>query len=133
MGWKVWCFLQVKIPIFNLIREALSDEMKVLEVGTASGLVARAVADKVQSVHAIDFSEETIKQAQALTTADNITFSVQARLTKQAERICSEVSHEVVYNRQLFLRVARGRYILHPNIKVKHQDQWHNVYNDVAY
>ncbi len=63
--------------MYALMRESLSNDMKVLEIGTASGLMARAVADKVQSVHAIDFSEEMIKQAQAITTANNIVFSVQ--------------------------------------------------------
>ncbi len=45
----------------------------------------------------------------------------------------NEVSRDGAYNRQLFLRVARGRYILHPDIKVKHQDQWYDVYNDIEY
>ncbi len=74
---KIFQNQKVYATMYSLMREALSKEMKVLEVGTASGLVARAVADTVQSVDAVDFSEAMIKQAKTLTTADNITFSVQ--------------------------------------------------------
>ncbi len=63
--------------MYSLMRAALNKDMKVLEIGTASGLVARAVSDTVKEVHAIDFSQEMIANAQKLTAQQNIFFSVQ--------------------------------------------------------
>ncbi len=62
--------------MYDLMREALNKDMKVLEIGTASGLVARAVSNKVKEVYAIDFSKEIIKKAKEISKEKNIYFSV---------------------------------------------------------
>ncbi len=63
------------IPMYEFIREPLTDNMQVLEVGTGTGLVAREIADKVKSVEATDFSEEMIAQAKNIEHSSNIIFS----------------------------------------------------------
>ncbi len=63
--------------MYSLMRESVQKEMKVLDVGTASGLVARAIADRTKEVHGIDFSKEMIAKAKELTKEENIYFSVQ--------------------------------------------------------
>jgi len=40
----------------------------------------------------------------------------------------NELSREGPYNRQLFLRVERGHYILNPDLEVKVDDVWVNIY-----
>ncbi len=63
--------------MYSLMRESMLPDMRVLEIGTASGLVARAVADKVREVQAIDYSEKMIAKARVMTERENIHFSVQ--------------------------------------------------------
>ncbi len=64
--------------LFALIRQRLTSDMTILEIGTSSGLIARAVADKVKTVYAVDISEAMIKKAKSLTTQSNIDYSVQS-------------------------------------------------------
>jgi hypothetical protein len=33
------------------------------------------------------------------------------------------------YNRKLFVRIERGRYIINPNLEIAIQDDWVNVYD----
>ncbi len=40
----------------------------------------------------------------------------------------NEVSRQGPYNRQLFLRVATGYYLPHPELSIRIGDEWHNVY-----
>ncbi|MBS9780123.1 MAG: AAA family ATPase [Moraxellaceae bacterium] len=40
----------------------------------------------------------------------------------------NEVSRNDPYNRQLFLRIATGKYIIHPEISIKVQGEWRNIY-----
>ncbi len=63
--------------IYTLINTSLIKNMNILDVGCASGLVARKIAGKVNKVYAIDFSEEMIKKAKEITKEKNIDFSVQ--------------------------------------------------------
>ncbi|MDO9139446.1 MAG: ankyrin repeat domain-containing protein, partial [Methylobacter sp.] len=41
----------------------------------------------------------------------------------------NEVSKEDKYNRKLFYRVIRGAYILNPNLAIKVEDEWVNIYD----
>ncbi len=61
--------------MYAFIKEPLKSNMQVLEVGTGTGLVAREIAEKVQSVEATDFSEKMIAQANNIEHASNINFS----------------------------------------------------------
>ncbi|PID31069.1 MAG: hypothetical protein CR982_00440 [Candidatus Cloacimonadota bacterium] len=63
--------------IYSLIRESVNKEMKVLEVGTATGMIARAISPKVKEVFAIDFSDKMIVKAKEITKEKNIFFSIQ--------------------------------------------------------
>ncbi|PID28050.1 MAG: methyltransferase type 11 [Candidatus Cloacimonadota bacterium] len=62
--------------MYALMRENLNKNMKVLEIGTASGITARAVSDKVKDVSAVDFSEKMIEKAKSITEEKNISFAV---------------------------------------------------------
>lgn len=61
--------------MYEFIKEPLTSNMHVLEVGTGTGLVAQKVADKVKSIEATDFSDEMINIAQKTTHSPNIHFS----------------------------------------------------------
>ncbi|PID62366.1 MAG: methyltransferase type 11 [Ignavibacteriae bacterium] len=61
--------------MYEFIKDALTNDMYVLEVGTGTGLVAREIADQVQKVEATDFSEEMIARAKNIGHASNIKFS----------------------------------------------------------
>lgn len=39
----------------------------------------------------------------------------------------NEVSRQDSYNRQLFQRIKRGHYILHPELQIKIADEWHQL------
>ncbi len=65
---------QYKI-MYDFIREPLTNNMHVLEVGTGTGLVAREIANKVKNVEATDFSDEMIAQAKSIEHSANIHFS----------------------------------------------------------
>ncbi len=61
--------------IYEFIKESLTKDMKVLEVGTGTGLVAREIADHVERIEATDFSEEMIDTAKSDKYPANINFS----------------------------------------------------------
>ncbi len=63
--------------MYSLIRESLTKDLKVLEIGTASGMIARAISGKAKEIQAIDFSEKMIAKAKEITKEKNIIFSVQ--------------------------------------------------------
>ncbi len=63
--------------MYSLMRDALTKDMDVLDVGTASGMVPRAIADTVNAVYAIDFSADMITNAREITQTPNISYSVQ--------------------------------------------------------
>ncbi len=63
--------------MYALIREVLTKDMTTLEVGCASGLVARAISNEVKKVYAIDISKKMIKKAKEINREANIHFSVQ--------------------------------------------------------
>ncbi len=71
--------------MYSLMRNSLNEENSVLELGTASGLVARAISDKVKEVYAIDYSNEMIEKAKELTSETNIFYSVQDSMSLQFE------------------------------------------------
>lgn len=63
----------------KLMEQELSLSSKVLEVGTGTGLISFAIADKVKSITAIDYSPEMIKIANSKlkgTDVYNIEFKV---------------------------------------------------------
>ncbi len=61
--------------MYQFIKDSLSKDMHALEVGTGTGLVARQIADKIETLEATDFSEEMITVAQNTTHPSNIHFS----------------------------------------------------------
>lgn len=67
----------------KLIRQELARNSRVLEIGTGTGLISFAIADKVESIIAIDSASEMIKIANAKldnTAFDNIEFKVSSAL-----------------------------------------------------
>ncbi len=61
--------------MYTFIKAPLGSEMDVLEVGTATGLVAREICDTVHQVYATDYSEKMIDKAQTIHHKSNIKFS----------------------------------------------------------
>ncbi|EDN68882.1 conserved hypothetical protein [Beggiatoa sp. PS] len=41
----------------------------------------------------------------------------------------NETNRDDKYNRRLFLRVKRGYYVINPNLSVRIEDEWHNIYD----
>ncbi len=63
----------------ELMVKELSKDSKVLEIGTGTGLISFAIADKVKSIVAIDFAPEMIevaKEKQINSSSNNIEFKV---------------------------------------------------------
>ncbi|MPM16835.1 Ubiquinone/menaquinone biosynthesis C-methyltransferase UbiE [bioreactor metagenome] len=63
--------------MYRLISEALTEDMKVLEIATGTGLIAVNIADSVQSIEATDFSPKMIETAMKKRAPDNVHFSVE--------------------------------------------------------
>lgn len=63
--------------MYRLMSEALTKEMKVLEIATGTGLIAVNIADFVQSIVATDFSPKMIETAMRKNAPDNVSFSVE--------------------------------------------------------
>ncbi len=63
--------------MYVLMKKALKEDMKVLEIGTASGIVAREISSSVEHVYAIDYAPDMIEKAKELTTEDNVLYFVQ--------------------------------------------------------
>ncbi len=63
--------------MYSLISEALTKEMKVLEIATGTGLIAVNIADSVQSIVATDFSSKMIEVAMKKRAPDNVHFSLE--------------------------------------------------------
>jgi Methylase involved in ubiquinone/menaquinone biosynthesis len=63
--------------MYTLIRARLTSHMNVLELATGTGLIAMAIADKVSSVEATDFSPQMISEAKKKNAPENVNFSVQ--------------------------------------------------------
>jgi hypothetical protein len=40
----------------------------------------------------------------------------------------NEINRDDKYNRQLFLRIKRGYYVINPNLSVRLEGEWHNIY-----
>ena len=62
--------------MIDRIRSLLTPDMKVLELATATGIIALRVADCCKQVEATDFSEEMIKAASSKEKPENVSFSV---------------------------------------------------------
>ncbi len=62
--------------MYELMKENLNKDMSVLELGTATGIIAREISSSVKEVHAIDYSEEMIKKAKELTNQTNISYYI---------------------------------------------------------
>jgi len=41
----------------------------------------------------------------------------------------NEINRQDPYNRKLFVRIERGRYIINPNLEIAIQDNWVNIYD----
>ena len=65
------------LEMYRLISEALTKDMKVLEIATGTGLIAANVANSVESITAIDFSPKMIETAKKKGAPDNVHFSVE--------------------------------------------------------
>lgn len=61
--------------MYGFIRSAVSADMRVLEVGTGTGMIAREIADNVKWVQATDFSPQMIEKAKSIEHSKNIEFS----------------------------------------------------------
>ncbi len=61
--------------MYEFIEEPLTKDMQVLEVGTATGLVAKRISNQVKSIEATDYSEKMIETAKKSEYASNINFS----------------------------------------------------------
>lgn len=62
--------------MIDRIRSLLTPDMNVLELATATGIIALRVADCCKQIEATDFSEEMIKVANSKEKPSNISFSV---------------------------------------------------------
>ncbi len=71
--------------LYALIKKELKPDMTLLEAGTGSGMIARAVSGHVQSVFAIDYAPAMIARAKELSLQSNIIFSVQDSTDLQFE------------------------------------------------
>jgi len=63
--------------MYLLIRARLTTNMHILELATGTGLISIAIADKVSSVEATDFSPQMIAEAKKKKIPRNVNFSVQ--------------------------------------------------------
>ena len=62
--------------MINRIRSLLKSDATVLELATATGIIALRIADCCKQVEATDFSEEMIKVANGKDKPKNVTFSI---------------------------------------------------------
>jgi len=62
--------------MINRIRSLLKPDMNVLELATATGIIALRIADCCNQVEATDFSKEMIKVAAGKKKPENVTFAV---------------------------------------------------------
>ncbi len=65
------------LKLYSLIRGSLTKDMNVLEIGTGTGMIARAVSQYAASVLAIDYSDKMIEEANKIKHDENIIFSVE--------------------------------------------------------
>ncbi len=65
------------LKMYDLIKFPLRQTMTVLEIGAASGMIARNISDLVSKIYAIDYSEKMIDKAKILSPQNNIFYSVQ--------------------------------------------------------
>ena len=63
--------------MYQLMREALLTDMRVLEVATGTGLIAINIASAVRSVEAVDFSPKMIEVARKKNAPENVRFAVE--------------------------------------------------------
>ena len=63
--------------MYQLMREALSTDMRVLEVATGTGLIAINIASAVRLVEAVDFSPKMIEAARKKNAPENVRFAVE--------------------------------------------------------
>ncbi len=62
--------------MYQFVAEQLSKNMKVLEIGTGTGMIARYMANKVAMVEATDISAKMITEANRISHPENVRFSV---------------------------------------------------------
>ena len=62
--------------MIDRIRALLTPDMNVLELATATGIIALRVADCCKQIEATDFSEEMIKIANGKEKPENVSFSI---------------------------------------------------------
>lgn len=74
------------------------------------------------------------KVIQFLAVLSGLPESIMPTRRKQRAYILSilannEINRAYRYNRKLFARVINGGYILNPELQIKHNDQWCNIYS----
>ncbi len=63
--------------LYSMINDSLKQDMHVLEIGTGSGMIARAISSTVKDVVAVDYSEKMIEECKNIEHSENVTFKVQ--------------------------------------------------------
>ncbi len=97
----------------ELIKEDIEDDMKVLEIATATGDIARDLADSCGYIIASDFSEAMIKKAKSKGTPQNLMWDIQdaACLTYPDESfnavIIVDALHAVQYPEEILDQAKR--------------------------
>ncbi len=86
--------------VYRFIKENLTSEMNVLEVGTATGLVAREIAGRVKTVVATDISEKMIEQAKNIKYPKNVTFSCANIFKNRRFSDCPDIFMEKHYTKR---------------------------------
>jgi phosphatidylethanolamine/phosphatidyl-N-methylethanolamine N-methyltransferase len=71
-----WFNRQAYAQMYELMGKVLTEDMKVLEVATGTGLIAINIGAAVRSVEAIDFAPKMIAAARKKMPPENVRFSV---------------------------------------------------------
>lgn len=97
----------------EIIKEDIEDDMRVLELATATGEIARSIADSCGYIIASDFSEAMIEKARSKGTPDNLMWDIQdaACLTYPNESfdavIIVDALHAVQYPEEILDQAGR--------------------------
>jgi ubiquinone biosynthesis O-methyltransferase len=96
----------------RLMKQELSGDLKVLEIGTGTGIVSLSIADKVKSVTAIDYAPEMIKVANAKLEESNFK-NIEFKLNSAMNIEQPEKSFDVIIASNLFHLLPEPKEVLH--------------------